>query len=156
MRLNSRSKTACYIKLPCAPRSIKLPNNQALWTALQNTATHKCIKFSLGRNLMTSVTIQKTSMLFFYCDDSNDVKDDDFWGENSSLEIDAHLTHLSCVCVQFHALHFQLWVRSRLRILSFLSTASGAGWATWRACQWVVISIPPSILNRCAVALMNW
>lgn len=48
-----------------------------------------------------------------------------------------------------HLMHLQLWVQSRLCVLPSLSVSSRAGRTTWKAGQWVVILIRPSILIQC-------
>lgn len=59
-----------------------------------------------------------------------------------SNAIDTPDTFILCACV----VHLQLRVQAWLCVLSFLSVSSGAARATWKARQWVVILIPPSIL----------
>lgn len=117
-----------FIKLHCALRRIKLPNNHALIMTLQTSNR-------MSRNISKTV---------FFCDDS----DDDFWGKIIPCDRCTLILHVG-------ARHLQFWGQSRLCVLPFLGTSLRAGTATWRVCQRVVISIPPSILIQCAVALKN-
>lgn len=96
--------------------------------------------------LLLESELESWEAFFFTCHDFPNKR------RHPSNAIGTPDTFIMCACV----VNLQLRVQARLCVLSFLSASSGAARATWKARQWVVILIPPSILIQCAMAFKKW